>query len=40
MAEEEQVVQEREIDLEELEAVSGGDDEGTGAPPIDKDSGR
>jgi hypothetical protein len=36
MAEEEQVVQEQEIDLEELEAVSGGD-EGPPAPPVSSD---
>jgi hypothetical protein len=36
MAEEEQVVEEPEIDLEELEAVSGGD-EGSSPPPIISD---
>jgi bacteriocin-like protein len=36
MAEEEQVVEEREINDEELETVSGGD-EGPPAPPVSGD---
>lgn len=37
MAEKEQVVEEREVDQEELESVSGGDDEGPPAPPVASD---
>lgn len=37
MTEEDQVVEERELDHEELESVSGGDDEGPPAPPVASD---
>lgn len=36
MAEEDQVVEEQELDHEELESVSGGD-EGPSAPPVASD---
>jgi hypothetical protein len=40
MAEEEQIVEEQELEHEELEAVSGGDDEGPSPPPVGGGDGR